>query len=158
MEVILFRMKNLFLLLAFSFLMVTCDTLTAEEIARLSFTETSNTELNVEEVSLELKKGEKIHYWTEIDVEYENDLSLVYDIEVWKDSVKLGGLQGNAFETNPTMMEIKKSFGSKTSWSFAGRMFTNTIKEDGNYTFFAVIRSSDNPTLKLNKAELVLKK
>lgn len=139
-------------------LLLSCDTFTADEIARLSFKETSNYELNIEEAALELKKGDKIHYWTEIDIEYENDLALVYNIEVWKDSVKLGGLEANALQTNPTIMELRTNIGNKTSWSFKGRMFTNTIEEDGSYRFLAVVRSSENPTLKLNKVELVLKK
>ena len=55
-------------------------------------------------------------------------------------------------------MEVKKVLGNKTSWSFSGKMKHITIKEDGDYIFKAILRSSDNPTLNINKAELVLKK
>ncbi|WP_109850965.1 hypothetical protein [Aquimarina sp. AU58] len=151
-------MKKLLLGLSITLALIGCDALTGEEIGRISFKQTSDVEQIIRETTLDLKKGEKISFWTEIDIEYENELALIYTVELLIDSKEQGGFKMNALETNPTMMEIKKSLGNKTTWRYTGKMNHWTIKEDGNYTFKAVLHSSENHTLKINKAELVLKK
>ena len=72
--------------------------------------------------------------------------------------MNIGVIELNALETNPTMLEVKTSFGSKTSWSFEGKMNYMTIDNDGTYTFKAILQSSDNETLVLKKSDLVFKK
>jgi hypothetical protein len=151
-------MTKLKLLLPLFFLNVGCDTFTGEEVARLPINKTSNKELIVKEATLDLKEGEGVSFWTEMDMEYENDLGMVYTVEIWKDSVKQGGFQLDALKTNPTLFETRTTVGNKTSWSFTGKMDHLEIDSDGKYTFKAVINSSDNPTLNLKKAELVIKK
>ncbi|WP_074407792.1 hypothetical protein [Aquimarina megaterium] len=151
-------MRKLLLGLSITLILIGCDALIGEEIGRISFKQTSNIEQIIREITLDLKEGEKISFWTETDIEYENELTLIYTVELWIDSKEQGGFKMNALETNPTMMEIKKSFGNETSWSYTGKMNHLTIKEDGNYTFKAVLHSSENNNLKINKAELVLKK
>ncbi|GJM60748.1 hypothetical protein [Persicobacter diffluens] len=151
-------MKKILLIFSISLAIIGCDALTGKEVARLPINETSNINLNMKEATLFLKKDEKVSFWTETDIEYENDVALVYTIELWKDSIKLGGVQLDALETNPTILEIKSSKGNKTSWSYTGKMDQYVVEEDGEYTYKAVLSSSDNPTLKINKAELVLKK
>ncbi len=150
-------MKKLISIILFATTLISCDIM-GEEIGRLSFTETSNYELNVKELTLELKKGEKISFWTDTDIEYESDLALVYQLELWQDTGKIGGIQLNALETNPTLMQVKTQLGNKTSWSYQGKMNFFQIENTGKYTFKAIIKSSENPTLKLNKADLVFKK
>ena len=151
-------MNNLKLTLVAVFLMAGCDSITGDEVARLPINETSNKELIIKEATLDLKKGDAISFWTEMDMEYEDDVAMVYTVEIWKDTVKQGGFKLNAMETNPTLYEVKTSFGNKTSWSYTGKMERLGIESDGKYTFKAVINSSDNPTLVLKKAELILKK
>lgn len=85
-------------------------------------------------------------------------MALVYIVEMWQDSVKLGGLELNALKTNPTMMEVKTQFGNKTSWTYQGKMNFLEVENNGSFTFKAILKSSDNQTLKLNKADLVFKK
>lgn len=135
-----------------------CAGIGGEEIARMDFENLSNVELHTKEATINLKKGEKISFWSEIDLEFENQLMLVYTIEIWNDTTKLGGLQFDALETNPTFKEIRTSLGNKTTWSFTGKMDFWEVLEDGNYTFIAALASSDNPSLQLNKSTLILKK
>ncbi|GAA4245184.1 hypothetical protein KO504_04010 [Winogradskyella psychrotolerans] len=151
-------MKKIAFVIFFCFLLIGCSKLLGEEVARLEINKTSNTELYPKEAALSLSKGEKISFWTDTDVVYEDDVALIYTVEIWKDSVNIGGLKLDALKTNPTVMELRKTIGNKTSWSFSGKMKHITIKETGNYTFKAILNSSDNPSLKINKAELVLKK
>ncbi len=148
----------LILSITFGFL-TGCNVLIGEEVARLPINQVSrHTELIIKEATLDLKKGEEISFWTETDIEFEDGLALVYTVEVWKGSLQIGGFEMDALETNPTMMEVRTSFGNKTSLSYTGKMNSAPIEEDGKYTFRAVLNSSDNPTLKINKAELILKK
>ncbi|WP_179352277.1 hypothetical protein [Winogradskyella vidalii] len=151
-------MKKIIGVLVITFLLVGCETLLGEEIGRLVINEASNSELHTEETSLSLKKGEKIAFWTDTDIVYKNDLALVYILEIWKDSTQIGRTELDALNTNPRLMEVKKVLGNTTTWRYSGKMKHFSIKEDGNYTFKAILKSSDNPTLKINKAELVLKK
>lgn len=151
-------MKNLLFGLFIALIFSACDAVLGKEVARLEIDQTSNEELIIKQASLSLKKGEEVAFWTEMDMEYENDLALVYVVEVWKDSTLQGSFQLDALETSPTMMEVKTTIGNKTSWSYTGKMDFLNIEEDGNYNFKAIVRSSDNPTLLLHKANLILKK
>ncbi len=152
------RFRQILFAAASSLLLYSCDAITAEEVARVSIDKTSNKELFVKEMSLDLKEGESVSFWTEMDLEYQDNLSLIYTIEVWRDSVKQGGFQLDAMDTNPTMNEVKTSFNNNTSWSYTGKMDKLKIEKDGNYTFKAVINSSENPSLVIRKADLILKK
>lgn len=138
--------------------MSACDALTGEEVARMDIQETSDRELIIKQATVNLKKGDEVAFWTEMDLEYENDLALRYSVEVWKDSQRLKAFDLDALNTNVRMMEVRTSFGNKTSWSYTGRMGKMEIAEDGIYDFKAILRSSGNPTLVLKKANLVLKR
>jgi hypothetical protein len=46
----------------------------------------------------------------------------------------------------------------KTSWSFSGKNSQMKIEEDGKYTFKGILVASENPSLKVTKAEIVFKK
>ena len=64
----------------------------------------------------------------------------------------------DALETNPTLMEVKTQVGDSYKWSFNGKMKSIVIEDDADYTFKAVLNSSENPSLLLKKADIVFKK
>lgn len=148
------------LTLTLSFTLLTGCGLTGEEIARLSINEISsdNENLIIKEVMLNLKKDEKIAIWSEMDIEYEGDISLLFRIEILKNGEEFGGLEIDPTDKNMTIGEMRTSFNGKTDWSFTGKNSSIKIEEDGDYTFKAILVASENPTLKVTKAELVLKK
>lgn len=150
-------MKKIFIILA-GMIVTGCDAIMGEEVARFPMELSEDDALSVEELQLALKKGDNLAFWTEMDVEFENELELVYVVGVWKDSVKQGEYKLDALKTNPRMMEVKTTFGNKTSWSYTGKMDNLEVPDDGIYHFKMVLMSSGNPTLSLKKAELVLKK
>lgn len=136
-----------------------CDAISAEEVARLSFDKVATQEdLNIQTTDLELKAGDKLQVWTEMSMEYEGSLGLEYKVMVTKGADTLAFLQLDPEEKDITMGEVKTSFGSETKWRFSGRMSKITIEDDGLYTFSSVLAASENPSLKLKKADLVLKK
>lgn len=138
--------------------LVTACGITGEEVARMSFKNISTQDsLYIEYSTLELKAGDKVNLWTEMNLEYEGSLGLEYRLMVLKDSDTLGTLQLNPFERDISMGEVKTEFGNKTRWKFSGRMDRLDIEEDGSYEFKGILVSSENPTLQLKTAELVLK-
>lgn len=136
-----------------------CDAISAEEVARFSFEKVATQDdLNIQTAELELKAGDKIHLWTEMSMEYEGDLGLEYQMLVIKESDTLAFYKLDPEEKDITMGEVKTSFGNDTKWRFSGRMKQFTIESDGLYTFSSLLVSNENPSLKLKKADLVLKK
>jgi hypothetical protein len=105
-----------------------------------------------------LNKGDKLWFWTDVNIEYKGNLNLEYQIQLIKNSDTLGYLQLHPFDKNVTIGELKTTFFDATKWSFQGSMDFLQIKETGKYTFRTILVSNPNETLKINKADLVLKK
>ncbi|TCI84526.1 hypothetical protein [Tenacibaculum sp. M341] len=141
-------------------ILIGCSVLTGKEVARLSINEvsTENANLIIKETSLNLKKDEEIAIWSDMDIEYEGDIALRFRLEILKDGEDFTRLEIDPTEKNITIGEIKTSLMNKTNWSFLGKNSEIKIEEDGNYTFRGILVSSKNPTLKVNKAEIVLNK
>jgi hypothetical protein len=149
------------LITAFSLLLFSgCSALTGEEIGRLPINQvsTDNNNMIVKEISLELKKDDEIAIWSDMDIEYEGNVALRFRIEILKNGENFGGLEIDPTDKNITIAEVKTSLMDKTDWSFSGKNSEIKIEEDGNYTFKGILVSSENSTLKVNKAEIVLKK
>lgn len=150
------RPHMLSLLLIF---LIGCSAITGEEVARLPINEISTeNNLVVKEVSLDLKKDEEIAFWSDIDMEYEGDASLRFRVEVLKNGEDFGGFEIDPTDKSMTLGEVRTTIMDKTDWSFSGKNSEVKIEEDGKYTFKAILVSSDNPSLKIEKAELVIKK
>ncbi|MDC1162592.1 hypothetical protein OAT18_04040 [Tenacibaculum sp.] len=148
------------ILLASLTLLTGCDALTGKEVARLSINQVSTDDNNliIKETSLDLKNGEEIAIWSDMDIKYEGDVDLRFKIEVLKNGENFGGLEIDPTEKNITIGEVKTSLMGKTDWSFFGKNSEIKIEEDANYTFKAILVSSESTTLKITKAEIVLKK
>jgi hypothetical protein len=157
-------MKKSFFILTLTVIVCTsllsgCDALTGKEIGRIPVNQIStDSNLIIKETSLDLKSGEKISIWSDMDMEYEGNAELRFRMQLLKDGENLGNLEIDPTEKNITLGEVKTTLMGKTNWSFAGKNSEITIDGDGKYTFKAILVSSENPTLKIMKAEIVLKK
>jgi hypothetical protein len=155
------RRTLLLLITAFTIILFTgCSALTGEEVGRLPINQvsTDNDNLIVKEISLDLKKDEEIAIWSDIDIEYEGNVALRFKMDILKNGANFGGLVIDPTDKNITIGEVRISLMDKTDWSFSGKNSEIKIEEDGNYTFKGILVASENPTLKVNKAEIVLKK
>lgn len=141
-------------------LLTGCDALTGKEVARLSINQVSTDDDNliIKETSLDLKKGDEIAIWSDMDIKYEGDIAIRFKMEILKNGENFGGLEIDPTDKNITIGEVKTSLMGKTDWSFSGKNSEIKIEEDGNYTFKGILVSSDNSTLEVMKAEIVLKK
>ena len=150
-------MKKIILLL-FPLLIYSCEAMLGKEVARIPVNKiSSKNDIQPAQVSLELKKGDELFIWSEMDFEYEGDVKLVFQFMIFKDDSYKGGMEFDPTEKNISIKEVKTSIMGKTKWKFSGKNKNLAIEEDGNYTFKAVLITSENESLILNKAEIVLK-
>ncbi len=151
-------MKKLLILFALPFVLFSCDALTGEEIGRLKINKVSTDgNLAVEETVLDLKKGDKISIWSDMDMKYEGSVILSFKLEIFKDGEPYQEFNIDPMEKSITINEVK-SVLSTTNWKFLGKNKDFKVEEDGKYTFKAFLEASNNSSLKIDKAELVFKK
>lgn len=151
-------MKKLLILFALPIVLASCGALTGEEIGRLKINKVSTDEnMKVEEAVLDLKKGDEISIWSDMDMEYEGTVSLRFYLEILKDGETYKEFEIDPTDKNITIGEVKTVL-KKTKWKFLGKNKNFKVEEDGKYTFKAYLEASDNTSLKVDKAELVFKK
>lgn len=150
-------MKALLFTLFSAILLSACGNEFGDEVARLPIKELSNEELKFQEVSLELKKGDELSFWTDLDIEFDVELELGYGVEIYRGETMLDVLQLDAFAVNPILNETTVTIGKNTKQSYMGKMESLLIEEDDTYVFKAVLISSEFPPLNIAKADLVIK-
>lgn len=148
-------MKKIFPLFALLFLVSSCDMGT--EIARLSIDEVSSEE-NIKEKSIELNllKDEEISFWSEMDMKYEGEANLQFNVGLFLNDELYEAIAFDPREKNITVGEVKSDVNGKVKWKFSGKNKIYKVLEDGNYTIKAYFIASDNVTV--NKSNLVIKK
>ena len=150
--------KELFQLTIVLLLFNACDSITGKEVARIAINEASSPDnLIVKDVSLDLKNGDEIIFWSDMDMEYEGNVDLRFRVQILKDGEEFGSLEIDPTDKNVTIGEIKTSIMNKTNWRFSGRNTKIKIDSAGKYVFKALLATSDNPSLKIKKAEIVIK-
>lgn len=138
--------------------LMSCDALTGKEIARATFTNVSTPEkLEYKSTLIKLEKGEKIWFWTEMNLEYDGSLKLEFLVQFAK-TMGLPSIRLNPLQKDISINETKMVVGNHVSWSFSGRIGSFEAPVAANYDMGTLLLSSDNPTLKLKKAVLVFKK
>ena len=137
-----------------------CNALTAKEIGRLPINEVSidDDHLIVKETELLLKKGDQLSIWSDMNIAYQGEVSLLFKLEILKDGEQMGGMEIDPTDKKITIGEFKKQVMDQTDWSFTGRNSGFIVDDDGTYTFRGILVASDNPSLKVSKAEVVFKK
>jgi len=137
-----------------------CGSMFGKEVARLPINEVS-TDGNevVKEASLQLQKGEEVAVWSDMNLSYEGEQPLRFQIAVTKDGAPFKQLEIDPTEKNLTVGEVKTDMNGKIAWRFTGKNAELKVPDNGTYVFKArLISATPNPTLKVAKAELVLKK
>lgn len=145
--------------MALSLVLAGCDAMLGKEVGRLPINQLSSEgNLVIKETTLDLKKDDEVAIWSDMDIEYEGDVALRFKVEMLKNGEKMGGFEIDPTEKNITTGEIKTTVMDKTSWSFSGKNSEIKIEEDAEYTFKGILVASDNPSLKVTKAEVFFRK
>jgi hypothetical protein len=136
-----------------------CSALTGEEISRLAINKVSTKGNFIDkDVMLELKQGDEIAFWSEMDMAYEGDINLRFRVKIFKNDIKMSELDIDPMKKSITIGEVKTSIMNKTKWSFTGKNYELKIEEDASYRIAAILIASNNPSLEVTKAELIIKK
>jgi len=152
-------MKKLISLFTLALLFIGCSALTGEEIARLAINKVSSKGNFIDkDVILELKKGDEIAFWSDMDMAYEGEVNLRFRVKIFKNDAKMSELEIDPMKKSITIGEVKSSIMDKTKWSFTGKNSELKIEEDASYRIAAILIASNNPSLEVTKAELILKK
>ena len=140
--------------------MMGCDALTGKEVARLSIDQLTvdQSDLKTQSTTIDLEAGDRLNLWAHMDLEYEGELALEFQLLVIKEGDTLNMLPLNPFEVDITMNEVKTSFNNKTDWRFAGRMNYLDIEDSGTYEFQTLLLANVGANPTINKADLVFKK
>lgn len=153
-------MKRLISLFTLLLLFTSCNALMGEEVGRIPVNKISEDEANliIKEVELDLKKGQKLSIWSEMDLESRGDLALEFRLRIFHEETELEMKSIFPFKGNVTVNEKKMQVGDKLDWSFSKKNDTWVVPESGHYTFAAILVSNGNKNVKINKAELVFRK
>ncbi|HEX8330329.1 MAG TPA: hypothetical protein VF629_22555 [Hymenobacter sp.] len=153
------RMQHIGWGLALLPLLAGCDALLGKEVARLPINELSTTGHEVvKEATVQLQKDDKVALWSDMDLAYEGDSPVRFRVQVIKDGAPFKELQIDPTEKNVTIGEVKTNVNGSVNWSFSGKNAELVVPAAGSYTFKAMLVASANPSLRVTKAELVLKK
>lgn len=150
--------KQLLLALLLAAPLSACEALFGKEIARLPINAVSTEGHEVlKEAALQLKKADVISLWSDMDMTYEGEAPLRFQVTVLKNGAPFGQLELDPTDKNVTLGEVKTNVNGNVSWRFSGKNATLTVPENATYTFRGQLVAASNPSLKINKAELVLK-
>jgi len=153
------KVRNLVWALALTVPLHGCSALFGKEVSRLPVNAVSTAGHNViKEASLKLQKDDAISVWSEMDMAYEGEAPLRFQVLILKNGSAFRELEINPTDKNITVGELKTSINGKINWSFSGKNGEVTVPENATYTFKARLVAANNPTLQIKKAELVLKK
>ena len=140
-------------------LLVGCDALLGKEVARLPINEVSTAGHEVvREATVPLRKNDKIALWSDMALAYEGSAPVLFQVQVTKDGTPFKQLQIDPTVKNVTLNEVKTDVNGSVNWRFTGKNAELLIPDAGSYTFRARLVGAANPTLRVTKAELVIKK
>ncbi|MFT4979285.1 MAG: 3-phosphoglycerate kinase [Myxococcota bacterium] len=97
--------------------------------------------------------------WTDIDLEWEGDLALRYDVRIAQDGAELAVMSCDPLDVNVTMNSMTTDLGSRHTRRYQGLMHcTATIPTDGPIDVTAAL-SVTNATsaYSISRADLVIK-
>lgn len=152
-------LKKLIFTLALPLFLIGCSAITGEEIARLKINKVSiQGNFVAKDVTLDLKKGDELSFWSDMDIAYEGEATLEFKVKIFKNQTKVAQFEIDPTKKKLTIGEVKTAVMGKTKWSFFGKNHEFVIEEDGAYRISSILVASKNPSLKVTKAELVLKK
>ncbi|OUJ74527.1 hypothetical protein [Hymenobacter crusticola] len=151
--------KILFWALALALPLQGCNALFGKEVSRLpvNVVSTAGHEV-VREATLKLQKDDEVSLWSEMDMAYDGEAPLRFQLLILKNGAAFQELEINPTDKHITVGELKTSINGRINWSFSGKNGEITVPENANYTFKARLVAANNPTLQIKKAELVLKK
>lgn len=146
------------LLLATTFLPA-CDAIMGKEVARLPINAISAPGRDQpRETTVPLRKGDKVSVWSEMDMSYQGQVQLQFQVAVLRDGQPFEQLAFDPRDKNISLKEVKTQVNGAVNWSFTGRNAVLTAPADGAYTFRGRLLAQPAHGPDIRKAELVLRR
>jgi hypothetical protein len=134
-----------------------CDALLAKEIARLPVSISTPERDGLKEVTLQLQQGDEVAVWSDMDMSYQGDVPLQFQMQVLQNGQPFQQLAFDPREKNISIKEVRTEINGSVNWSFSGKNGELRIPASGAYTFQARMLAPASGVL-LRKAEVVLRK
>lgn len=145
--------KALLLIVLALFGLCSCESMTGKEILRLSMKKVNEPVTS----SADLKKGDKLNIWLDLDLKYSSDneyefrvLTMKNNDSIWYDKLHPG-------QAKVSLKSSEVTLGGETTYSVMCKVGYYSIEEDGTYSFSAWLAAEDSADMKIEKADLVLK-
>lgn len=133
-----------------------CGDLTAKEIARVSASKPGD--IAPRAAYVQLKKGDKIAIWSDMDFEYQSTPEMDFKVELYLNDALYETLEFKPTQKNMTINEVKSTTGKRKTWSFSGKNEEIEIRESGRFKCIAYLRTGFSVGLRINRADIVLKR
>lgn len=126
------------------------------EIEKLSTIEETNV---FESSTIYMEKNEKLFFWSKLDMEYDGDLKLTCQVQVFNDKDEnIMLLEMNPLDVDTRIMCFEKSINSKTNYSCTGRIQYLQFEDKGEYHFKVIMFANSSVELDMKEAVMILKK
>jgi|GEM_PF-3585924 len=137
-----------------------CESHQFEEIARFSPKDITSLdgEFFIEEMQMDLQKGDILQLWTDFDYSYSGKQNLFWRFVILKDGEYLQELFAFPRTIVDPEIDETKVDGERTHRKVSGLNGDLEITADGNYDFKIILMGSKNPSLEIHTADLILKK
>lgn len=138
-----------------------CAGMFGEEVARIPISKiSSDEEIYVESLSIDMKAGEELSLWTDLDIEYSGNLELEYQLIVVIDEEDtLDMIRFDAFENDASINKRTVTVNNETTYSIMGRLGPFQAEKDASYEFNVILIANQNADdFTLTKGDLVFKK
>jgi hypothetical protein len=131
-----------------------------KELARLSFQKApaENAGPETRSASLDLKSGEEVAFWCEIDADHRNDLQMRFSVEVMAGEERVGNFELDPCNASTTLDHTTTTLIDEKSESWIGKMDVFKAKASGKYTFKVAFDAYYEDITELRKADLVIRK
>ncbi len=114
---------------------------------------------NPADFEIELKKGETLNLYTDMDIEYREKPQFVYDCEFYLGDVYLFKGGTDPLLTTENQNESLVEINGIKHWKYYGKLEGNlTAEKDGKYVIKTTFVKNNKPELKINKAEIIFLK
>jgi len=130
---------------------------------------TSSEELKVyKSKTIKIDSGDKIYFWSELDMEYEGNLNLSFQVQIVNDKGEnLMLIEMDALDIDTRVMCVETTLNSKTNYSCTGRIHNFISPENmdflefedsGEYSFNVIMLANSYEKIDIKKSKLILKK
>ena len=149
------KMLPLLILLS---LLTSCRYFVGDEVLRITVEEITYESLNHPAEGIRtFEKGDELHFWTDMDVEYTGNVGLTCMVRILLNGEMDEEIILNPFEGDLTLDNDKAQAADHIRWDREARQLIMNVQETGEYHFIVFLLASSNPTLKVHEFDFVVR-